>query len=213
MSNINVAQDILNNLGGQRYLSSLMNPKIFLASADSLGIRLKKNAKNKINHIEITKKVSADSVYKVDFWSLQKDIAKQNLVATYENISEAELKTIIESNTGFQFQKGDNEKNKRIADTILEQLGGQARLNMMLGLDRVTQIDNGVSFTFKVGANNEINTVEIVLELSDTYTVKFLKTTATKQTLISTQEMVYFHQLIETLESNLQCALIPPRFI
>lgn len=210
MSNINVAQDILNNLGGQRYLSSLMNPKMFLAGADSLGIRLKKSTKNKINHIEITKE---DGAYKVAFWSLPKDIFKQHLVATHENIPVAELKTIIESNTGFQFQKGDNEKNKRIANTILEQLGGQARLNMMLGLDRVTQIDNGVSFTFKVGANNEINTVEIVLELSDTYTVKFLKTTATKQTLISTEEMVYFDNLIETLESNLQCALIPPRFI
>lgn len=210
MSNINTAHDILNNLGGKHYISSLMNPKMFLAGADSLGIRLKKNTKNKINHIEITK---ADSTYKVAFWSLPNDILKQHLVATYENISEAELKTIIESNTGFQFQKGDSEENQIIADTIMEQLGGQGRLNMMLGLSRVTQIDKGVSFTFKVGASNDINTVEIVLAPTDTYTVKFLKTTATKQTLISTEEMVYFDQLTQTVERNLQCALTPPSFI
>jgi len=65
---------------------------------------------------------------------------------------------------------GDN--NKHIAETIMDQLGGN-RFIAMTGCKRPFVILNGVQF--KIGRNSSrCNTIKITLDVSDTYTMEFL---------------------------------------
>ena len=211
MSASKVCTEILNLLGGQSYISSLMNPKMLISGDTSLGIRLKRANKNKINHIEIT--TDEDSAYKVTFWALPKNFEEPKKIAFFGNVKASELKAIIEKETNFVFQKGDAEKNKAISMEILNQLGGMNRINAMIGIEKLVPIENGISISFKVGAADNINTFEVVLDPSDTYTVNFLKVSTTKKELISTTNMIYFDMLIRTIEERLQCALVMQQII
>jgi hypothetical protein len=61
-------------------------------------------------------------------------------------------------------------ENRAIAEEILRQLGG-GRFRAMTGATDFTVIPNGLRF--KVGSNSKrVNAMEIILDPSDTYTVK-----------------------------------------
>lgn len=216
MSVSQTATEIMNALGGQRYINNLMNPKMLIDGDNSFGIRLKRANKNKINHIEISRDETtgvADNNYKVVFWAFSKDFMSQDIVAVYGNQQLSEIKAAIEAQTNFVFQKGDSQQNEGIAKVILDQLGGIATINMMLGVEQSLPIENGVFVKFKVGAANDINSFQVVLDPSDTYTVKFFKVTPTKKTEISSTSMVYNDMLISIIQNELQCSLIRPRFV
>ena len=211
MSNLSATpQEILNELGGLKLIGSLMQPKMLPYSGSSLGIRLKRANLKKINHIEIKK---IENLFKIDFWAFSKDFMDDNLVASIENVELKDLKATIEAHTNFIFPKGDPTRNLEIANEILAQIGGERSIGMMLGMDKVIPVENGVSVQFKVEAANNINCFEITLDPSDTYTVKFLRVTNTKRNIISEHSMIYCDMLVNLIENELQCTLRMPRFI
>ena len=66
-----------------------------------------------------------------------------------------------------------NTTNLEVAQTILSQLGGTRRLNLMTGAKNFVGRADGV--TFKVGRNGKkVTHVEITLRADDTYDVRFL---------------------------------------
>ncbi len=210
MAEHKIANEILNHLGGNSYVSGLMSPKFFMAGPESIGIRLKRANKNKINHIEIT---AQDVGYKIDFWAFPKDFMNEKKVASFEGVSSDKLKETIEGQTNFVFQKGDSKVNEVIANEILDQLGGKSLINAMLGVERILTIENGVSVTFKVEAAKKINTFEITLNSRDLYDVKYLKVTPSKREEISSEQGLYCDMLVKSIEEELQCALRMPKFI
>lgn len=67
-----------------------------------------------------------------------------------------------------------SERNTEIAQTILNQLGG-GMFRIMTGAKNFTAVENGLQFKIGGGASKKINFVEVKLDPSDTYTVKFSK--------------------------------------
>ena len=64
-------------------------------------------------------------------------------------------------------------RNQEIANTILQQLGGNMFL-MMTGAKQLVAIDNGLRF--RIGRNgSKANMVKIVLNGNDTYDMQFVK--------------------------------------
>lgn len=59
-----------------------------------------------------------------------------------------------------------------VGETILAQLGGN-KAAFMIGMKFATTRDNGVGIRYAARAKNGANHVEITLDPSDTYTVKF----------------------------------------
>ncbi len=62
-----------------------------------------------------------------------------------------------------------------VANTILAQLGGGGRLTAMIGATNFLGSANSLQFRFAAPATNGANSVRIVLDASDTYTVEFYK--------------------------------------
>ena len=212
MSTSEITVEILNHLGGLNYVNRLMCPSMLMGGNNSLGIRLKRQNKNKINHIEILKE--SDDEFNISFWVLPKDIMKeQKKIAFFLNVKGSEIKKIIESQTNFLFARGDMDVNKKIAMNILDQLGGLNIINAMLGIERVVPVENGVSLTFKVGAAKNINTFEVLLDPTDTYTVNFYQVTTSKRDLVSSSSNIYCDMLKKWVEDELQCSLTMPKFI
>jgi len=62
--------------------------------------------------------------------------------------------------------------NLTIANTILNQIGGTRRLNVMTGAKDFMAIENGVQF--RIGKNSKsVNIVRVVLNALDLYDVEF----------------------------------------
>jgi hypothetical protein len=207
MSNLQVAENIANLIGGRALITQLMSPKHLMGGENSLGIRLKKQNKNKINHIEIT---INDNAYTVDFWAFPKDFMDNVKVASHV-VTADQLKATIAKETNFVFPTGNAEKNKEIADTIISQLGGYGALNCMIGVDSTLPIENGVRLMFKIKIDSGINGFEIVLNNSDLYDVKFIKATASKTTVVSENKGLYFDMLRAQIEETTGLSLIVPR--
>lgn len=71
--------------------------------------------------------------------------------------------------------------NLDIANTILQQLGGRRFLAMTDARDLLALSEGGLQFGLPRGlAMNGINKVQILLDPSDTYTVKALRVSANK---------------------------------
>lgn len=89
-----------------------------------------------------------------------------------------------------------------IAKTILEQLGGN-RFVAMTGAKNFGDTGNGLAFQVPASlTKNRINAVKVVLDPSDTYTVKFLRITSKELKTISQHTMIYCDQLEELFESE-----------
>ena len=80
-----------------------------------------------------------------------------------------------------------------IEKTILEQLGGH-KFVVMTGAKNLTG-GNG-TLSFKIGRNaGNITHVRVTLDVSDTYTMQFLKIRAHNVTIAAQHEFVYADQL------------------
>lgn len=83
-----------------------------------------------------------------------------------------------------------------VAKTILEQVGGKALF--MMGAYCVLYTQNGVQF--RIQGSKKASLIEIVLESSDTYTVRFYKGRAEPK-MIKEVSDVYCDSLHSTIES------------
>ncbi|MEM8183787.1 hypothetical protein Q4R69_18865 [Morganella morganii subsp. sibonii] len=88
-------------------------------------------------------------------------------------------------------------RNKEIATTILSQMGGN-RFIAMTGAKYLCSITNGLQFKLPARfAANGINCIQVVLDPSDTYTMKFLKIRGMDCKIISEIQGLFFDQLQE----------------
>jgi len=89
--------------------------------------------------------------------------------------------------------------NQQIAQTILDQLGGN-RFAAMTGAKNFVAIENGI--TMKLGRSaSGITHMTVMLDASDTYTVRFQRVHGVKVTEKGTTEGVYAEMLRDIFES------------
>ncbi|WP_298751958.1 hypothetical protein [uncultured Arcobacter sp.] len=92
-----------------------------------------------------------------------------------------------------------------IAETILNQLGGRSRVNIMIGLKDVFKSGkNGESlqFKFKAKSPEKINFVKITLNSLDLYDIEFGYIRGMNYTIRKELSNVYFDQLIPVFEET-----------
>lgn len=89
--------------------------------------------------------------------------------------------------------------DQQIAATIIEQLGGLSRLKVMIGAGYFITIDSGVQFWF--GACREFNRIQITLEPSDTYKMRFMQVKNLEIVREEIREDVYWDMMIDIFES------------
>ena len=90
----------------------------------------------------------------------------------------------------------------RVAQTILRQMGGGARIALMVGAKDFVSGDKWVRFGWTARAANKANRVEVILDPSDTYRVKFQRLYGNKLTDISTHTDVYAEDLKRLFENE-----------
>lgn len=91
------------------------------------------------------------------------------------------------------------EEKMAIAEEIVKQLGGR-RFIMMTGAYDFLTLDSGVRFKLLAGFNKQgISLVEVILEASDTYRVRF---EAAEGRIVSEHEGIYNNQLRELFTSE-----------
>ena len=97
-----------------------------------------------------------------------------------------------------------SKETKEIANEIARQLGGFGKLKAMVNArDFGCGESNGNPYlSFKFSMYPRANTCQIVLTVSDTYTVRFWKVTTKKRELVSEHEQIYADMLIELFESE-----------
>jgi len=89
-----------------------------------------------------------------------------------------------------------------VAKEILSQLGGN-RFVSMTGAKNFGDTGNGLAFQIPAKlTKNRINAVKVVLDPSDTYTVKFLRITSKELKTVSEHTMIYCDQLVDLFESE-----------
>ena len=99
----------------------------------------------------------------------------------------------------------------QIAATILQQLGGMSRLNIMIGAKNFIDIGNGLKF--KIGRNAErVNLIDITLNGLDLYDVRLMnfsmrRDPAEMVQTISEADGVYWDQLRGVIERGTGMAL------
>ena len=100
---------------------------------------------------------------------------------------------------------GDKEYNQRVAQTIIQQLGG-AGFTAMTGARQYTAIDSGLAFGLPARfASQGINKVRIILTPMDTYTVEFWRVGNAPKfhtSKVSSHEDIYFDMLRPLFEKE-----------
>ena len=95
--------------------------------------------------------------------------------------------------------------SQEIAQTILSQLGGAARLKVMLGASSFSagtfREGKGISFRIAAKAKNKAKAVKITLAANDTYMVEFLAVRGFEVQTVGKFEGIYCDKLKETIES------------
>lgn len=91
------------------------------------------------------------------------------------------------------------ERNREIASTIINQLGGMGKLNAMTGAYNFVAVENGVSFKIK---NRSANYIKIVLNGKDLYDVEIGRISGTNYKIIKKQEDVYVEDLKKLIEDS-----------
>jgi uncharacterized protein YabE (DUF348 family) len=84
-------------------------------------------------------------------------------------------------------------RHMEVAETILAQLGGN-RFLRMTGTRQLVAIENGLRMALaenKIGANK----LDVVLDASDTYSLRFMAVRGTKATTVKLSEGVYAEEL------------------
>ncbi|WP_323086607.1 hypothetical protein [Providencia alcalifaciens] len=89
-------------------------------------------------------------------------------------------------------------RNQEIATTILSQMGGN-RFIVMTGAKHLGFIENGLQFKLPARfAAKGINCVQVILDPSDTYTMRFLKISRVNIEEVEKTEGLFFDQLQST---------------
>lgn len=88
-----------------------------------------------------------------------------------------------------------------VGRTIADQMGGAGKLKMMLGAT-VVLIPNGLAIKWPNKHKSKGDLVEITLEPSDTYTMRFYNTSRGQKKLVKEFEDVYFDQLVDIFEQH-----------
>lgn len=92
--------------------------------------------------------------------------------------------------------------NKMVAQEILRQLGGN-RFIAMTGAKNCADVGNGLAFQIPASLTKQrINVVKIVLDSSDTYTMRFIKCTTKEIKTISEHSGIYCDQLVDLFEQQ-----------
>lgn len=94
----------------------------------------------------------------------------------------------------------DKQAGNEVAMTILQQMGGARRLQMMLGVKQFVTSANGVSFQFPNKERSKGNAVRITLDPDDTYTVEFFNASKAGAKIIRKLEGVYADMLVDIFE-------------
>jgi hypothetical protein len=94
----------------------------------------------------------------------------------------------------------------QIAETILEQLGGQ-KMFRMIGVKRIGIGTHSVVLHFTARALEGINKINVTLDPSDTYTVQFFRSTVKGDDLKYEINDIYNDQLIPLIENKTGLAL------
>jgi hypothetical protein len=89
-----------------------------------------------------------------------------------------------------------------IPNVILQQLGGQARLNAFLGVSNLFLSEYSLGFRFKAKGAKGINLVTVRLDPSDTYTVLFHRVNKNGAKLVQEFNDVYCDDLVECVEQT-----------
>ncbi len=86
-----------------------------------------------------------------------------------------------------------NDTSKQIADTILEQLGGAAALQVMIGAKDFVCGDMALTFKWSAKAANDANCATITLDADDTYELSFCRITTRKYDISGKGSTVGLH--------------------
>lgn len=92
------------------------------------------------------------------------------------------------------------EQDHEVAETILAQLGGLRRLNVMLGVKYANTLQNGLSLGFTAQGEGQINQIDILLEPSDTYRIEFYRVRGGRAVLKETYVAIYADSLKEAIK-------------
>ena len=89
------------------------------------------------------------------------------------------------------------EENRRIADTIMDQINGR-RLVIMIGANTFQVQERGLSFKFprNHGGKKDANYIKIQLNSADLYDVEFGRIWDVSYTVLAEHEDVYFDALL-----------------
>lgn len=123
----------------------------------------------------------------------------------YDEYVEADKKDVAarEARNEIKLEDGGNvaaaERNKEIAMTILQQLGGMNRLNIMTGAYNFLIVENGVSFKLK---NPPANYIKITLTSMDLYNLEIGRIRGGKYTVVYQGEGLYNDQLKPIIEEK-----------
>lgn len=90
----------------------------------------------------------------------------------------------------------------QVANTIVQQLGGERRLSAMIGAKDFVGDEVSVTFKWKAKAKNKANCLQVILDPDDTYTLRFYKIgRGFDVSVIKEQSGVYADGLIRSFES------------
>ena len=96
--------------------------------------------------------------------------------------------------------------NLEVANTILSQIGGRGRLSAMLGAKDFLGGERHLQFKFAAKAANKANTIKIILDPSDTYTVEMWSCRGTSFKKVFELEGVYAEDLLRVMEGETKLA-------
>ena len=106
----------------------------------------------------------------------------------------------------------ENQERLRLAETIIQQMGGAPRLRMFVGTTQFishpeSKNDRGaVSFRFK--GSRKFNHLKVTLDWSDTYTLTFSRLSRLGETTNQKDfSMIYCDQLVELFENTTELFL------
>ncbi len=86
------------------------------------------------------------------------------------------------------------------AEIIRNQIGAEAC--MLLGASSFISFDEGQGLQFRIKGSAKANTIRILLDASDTYTVTFWKCRASKAVEVASFSFVYADGLHDLIESQ-----------
>lgn len=111
--------------------------------------------------------------------------------------------TSLPDNIGQDFNRlaGRTRLVENVTDTIAQQMGGMPRIRAMLGA-KIFELKDGLAIAWPSKQRSKGNRVEIVLNASDTYDVKFFNVSGANKKLVASYDGIYADRLVDTFEKQ-----------